>query len=83
VLTAPPGFGKTTLLAEWVAAERAGPVAWLLLDEDDNDPARFFEYVIATKRSDTPASSGSRESGSGGDMRTRSGSSGPGVSSQP
>jgi ATP/maltotriose-dependent transcriptional regulator MalT len=47
VVTGPPGFGKTTLLAEW-AASAAGPaVAWLSLDENDNDPARFFTYLAA------------------------------------
>jgi LuxR family maltose regulon positive regulatory protein len=42
----PAGFGKTTLLAEWA---RGGdrPVAWLSLDEADNDPARFWRHVAA------------------------------------
>jgi LuxR family maltose regulon positive regulatory protein len=48
LLAAPPGFGKTTLLAEWAAD---GPAfAWLSLDDDDNDPARFFAYVAAALR---------------------------------
>jgi LuxR family maltose regulon positive regulatory protein len=47
LVAAPPGFGKSTLLAEWAAAEDAPRVAWLSLDEDDNDPARFFLYVAA------------------------------------
>jgi LuxR family maltose regulon positive regulatory protein len=49
LIAAPPGFGKTTLLAEWAAAEaeRDAGVAWLSLDENDNDPARFFTYVVA------------------------------------
>jgi LuxR family transcriptional regulator, maltose regulon positive regulatory protein len=41
----PAGFGKTTLLAEWAASAR-WPVAWLSLDPEDNDPARFWRYVI-------------------------------------
>jgi LuxR family maltose regulon positive regulatory protein len=46
LVSAPAGFGKTTLLAEWVA--QAGlPVAWLSLDAGDNDPNRFLGYVIA------------------------------------
>ena len=42
----PAGFGKTTLLAEW-ALRREHPVAWVSLDSDDNDPVRFWRYVIA------------------------------------
>jgi LuxR family transcriptional regulator, maltose regulon positive regulatory protein len=42
----PAGFGKTTLLADW-AAEATLPVAWLSLDADDNDPVRFWRYVVA------------------------------------
>jgi LuxR family transcriptional regulator, maltose regulon positive regulatory protein len=42
----PAGFGKTTLLADW-AANTDLPVAWLSLDPDDNDPARFWRYVVA------------------------------------
>ena len=46
LVSAPAGFGKTTLLSEWVSGcER--PVAWLSLDESDSDPARFFTYLIA------------------------------------
>ena len=53
LVSAPPGFGKTTLLSEWI--DWAGrlqkpdtPVyCWLSLDEDDNDPARFWTYVAA------------------------------------
>ena len=42
----PAGFGKTTLLADW-ATSVSWPVAWLSLDEGDNDPARFWRYVVA------------------------------------
>ena len=46
VISAPAGFGKTTLLSEWVAGiERR--VAWLSLDEEDNDSTRFLTYLIA------------------------------------
>ncbi len=46
LISAPAGFGKTTLVSEWVAGcER--PVAWLSLDEGDNDPARFLAYLVA------------------------------------
>src|SRR5918998_2478810 len=46
LISAPAGFGKTTLLGEWVAGcER--PVAWLSLDEGDSDPTRFLMYLVA------------------------------------
>jgi LuxR family maltose regulon positive regulatory protein len=41
----PAGFGKTTLLTDW-ATSASSPVAWLSLDAD-NDPARFWRYVVA------------------------------------
>ncbi len=45
LISAPAGFGKTTLVSEWVAGcER--PVAWLSLDEGDNDPTRFLAYLV-------------------------------------
>src|SRR5262245_21007371 len=50
LVAAPPGFGKTTLLADWAAADDGRSIAWLSVDEDDNDPARFFAYVAATLR---------------------------------
>jgi LuxR family transcriptional regulator, maltose regulon positive regulatory protein len=53
LLTAPPGFGKTTLLAEW-ASDEGRAAAWLSLDDDDNDPARFFAYVVAALRTVEP-----------------------------
>jgi LuxR family transcriptional regulator, maltose regulon positive regulatory protein len=46
LVSAPAGFGKTTLVSEWVAGcDR--PVAWLSLDEADNDPVRFISYLIS------------------------------------
>jgi LuxR family transcriptional regulator, maltose regulon positive regulatory protein len=51
LITAPAGFGKTTLLGEWVAGrsdERS--IAWASLDEGDNDPARFLSYLVAALR---------------------------------
>jgi LuxR family maltose regulon positive regulatory protein len=46
LVCAPAGFGKTSLLADW--ARRGGrPVAWLSLDQGDNDPARFWRHVVA------------------------------------
>jgi LuxR family maltose regulon positive regulatory protein len=46
LISAPAGFGKTTLLSEWVeCCERS--VAWLSLDEGDQDPSRFLAYLVA------------------------------------
>ena len=59
LISAPAGFGKTTLLSEWnhaldahrppldAGGDTPVRVAWLSLDEDDNDPARFLTYTIA------------------------------------
>ncbi|MFY9669756.1 MAG: hypothetical protein WAK83_06725 [Trebonia sp.] len=46
LICAPAGFGKTSLLADW-ARSGGRPVAWLGLDAGDNDPARFWRYVVA------------------------------------
>jgi LuxR family maltose regulon positive regulatory protein len=46
LVCSPAGFGKTTVLADW-AAGADWPVAWLSLDPNDDDPARFWRYVIA------------------------------------
>ena len=60
LVSAPAGFGKTTLLTEWLAASPAAPgnerlAAWLSLDRADNDPASFWAYVIAALRTVAPA----------------------------
>lgn len=49
LISAPAGFGKTTLVSEWIAGfeQRA---AWLSLDEGDNDPTRFLSYLVAALR---------------------------------
>jgi LuxR family maltose regulon positive regulatory protein len=46
LISASAGFGKTTLVSEWVA-DCGRPVAWLSLDEGDNDPTRFLTYLVA------------------------------------
>jgi LuxR family maltose regulon positive regulatory protein len=55
-VSAPAGFGKTTLLTEWLAAApgdgRSG--AWLSLDQRDNDPALFWTYLVAALRTAAP-----------------------------
>lgn len=51
IVAAPAGYGKTTLLAQWVtrhhAAHAQTSIAWLSLDESDNDPARFARHLVA------------------------------------
>ncbi|MDQ1668244.1 MAG: hypothetical protein QOE40_305 [Actinomycetota bacterium] len=59
LVSAPAGFGKTTLLAEWLAAGPAAPTdersaAWLSLDRGDNHPVSFWTYVIAALRTVAP-----------------------------
>jgi LuxR family maltose regulon positive regulatory protein len=59
LVSAPAGFGKTTLLAAWLAAGPASPTgprsaAWLSLDRGDNDPRMFWTYVIAALRTAAP-----------------------------
>ena len=46
LISAPAGFGKTTLVSEWVA-HGGRPTAWLSLDEGDSDPTRFLSYLVA------------------------------------
>jgi LuxR family maltose regulon positive regulatory protein len=60
LLSAPAGFGKTTLLAEWLRQgnRRAG---WLALDPADNDPARFLVYIIAALQPELGGATGELE----------------------
>jgi LuxR family maltose regulon positive regulatory protein len=55
LVEAPAGFGKTTLLAQWQAAAGGGRVAWVSLDEGDNDPTRFWVYVVEALRTVEPS----------------------------
>ena len=56
LVACPAGYGKTTLLAAWREAEAARkPVAWLTLDEGDNDPVVLWSYVIEALRRACPA----------------------------
>ena len=49
LVSAPPGFGKTTVVADWArdATTKGTAVAWVSLDAGDNDPGRFWSYVMA------------------------------------
>lgn len=53
LVSAPAGFGKSTLLSEWIASGQR-PAAWLSLDEADNDPARFLTYLVAALQTVAP-----------------------------
>src|SRR5260370_12184289 len=48
LVSAPAGFGKSTLVASWVQSRPTGspPVAWATLDEGENDPVQFWSYVL-------------------------------------
>jgi LuxR family maltose regulon positive regulatory protein len=56
LVSAPAGFGKTTLLAEWLATDpvEGRSVAWLALDQRDNDPALFWTYLVAALQTAAP-----------------------------
>ena len=63
LISAPAGCGKTTLLSSWLAQSKIqnpkspiqNPIAWLSLDEADNDPVRFLTYVVAALQTISPA----------------------------
>jgi LuxR family transcriptional regulator, maltose regulon positive regulatory protein len=54
LISAAAGCGKTTLLSSWVATIQT-PVAWLSLDEGDNDPARFLTYLVSALQTIVPS----------------------------
>jgi LuxR family transcriptional regulator, maltose regulon positive regulatory protein len=55
VISAPTGYGKTTLLAHWRQVEEANvPFAWVSLDEQDNDPIRLWRHIVEALRRVVP-----------------------------
>ncbi len=56
LISAPPGFGKTTLVTEWLAATPLDGrrAAWLSLDPGDNEPATFWTYLVRALQSVAP-----------------------------
>jgi LuxR family maltose regulon positive regulatory protein len=55
IVSAPTGYGKTTLLAHWRQVEEAElPFAWVSLDEQDNDPIRLWRHVVEALRQVVP-----------------------------
>jgi LuxR family maltose regulon positive regulatory protein len=53
LISAPAGYGKTTLLSAWIQ-DRGSPAAWLSIDESDNDPIRFLSYLLAALQRANP-----------------------------
>src|SRR5690349_3407697 len=53
LIAAPAGFGKTTLLSQWLATS-ARPTAWLTLDDSDSEPTRFLVYLLAAVQAVVP-----------------------------
>ena len=53
LISAPAGFGKTTLVSEWLASGKS-PTAWLSLDEGDSDPTRFLIYLVSALQTIAP-----------------------------
>ena len=48
LVSAPAGFGKTTVIREWITASELGKCfGWLSLDDGDNDPVRFLVYLVS------------------------------------
>lgn len=59
LISAPPGFGKSALIAEWQARQEPPlPLAWVALDPDDNDVVRFLTYVCTALGRATPGLGG-------------------------
>ena len=54
LISAPAGFGKTTLVSEWIQTMGGSTppisIAWFSLDEGDNDPTRFLTYLVGAVR---------------------------------
>jgi LuxR family transcriptional regulator, maltose regulon positive regulatory protein len=57
LISASAGFGKTTLVSEWIAGS-GRPAAWLSLEEGDNDPTRFLTYIMAALQTLPPKTGG-------------------------
>jgi LuxR family maltose regulon positive regulatory protein len=62
VVSAPTGYGKTTLLGSW-ARRSSVPVAWLTLEASDSDPARLLQYIVAAlMRAEIPVAQSTQRS---------------------
>jgi len=54
LVSAPAGFGKTTCITEWLGTLEDWPVTWLSLDPADDEPGRFFTYLVAAMQKIVP-----------------------------
>src|SRR5215471_10965393 len=54
LVSAPAGFGKSALLAEWLS-ETSTPAAWLSLSPEDNEPACLLRYLVAALQTNAPS----------------------------
>ncbi len=63
IISAPAGSGKTTALIQWISERKpAGGVAWVSLDQGDNDPVRFWDYFVAAVKTLRPEAGGAASS---------------------
>src|SRR5215211_8393260 len=54
LIGAPVGYGKTTLLTQWLRSQEPNlPLAWVSLDQQDNDPVRLWRHIVAALRRGT------------------------------
>ncbi len=71
LVSAPAGFGKSTALTQWLASlTGTRAVAWLSLDERDNDPTLFWSYVVAALRTVVPDAGATVPSAAGAPTET-------------
>lgn len=54
LVVAPAGWGKTSLLGQWLSSREAAPSAWLSVDRGDNDPVRFWAHLVAAIKDARP-----------------------------
>ena len=59
LISAPAGFGKSTLLTSWLAGQSQSPVAWVSFDEGDNRPEVFWSYVLTALERAAPGTGAS------------------------
>jgi LuxR family transcriptional regulator, maltose regulon positive regulatory protein len=55
LVSAPAGYGKTTVLSQWIIKNKSQfKVSWVQLDDNDNDPVRFWDYVVEALKKEQP-----------------------------